>query len=172
MTTPAHDSVAYLPARPRLALLRKEADQLISFCLPCPLGLVFRRPRGRAICRVADSYVPYPSPVLRLDAACIRRLPRVVTTRWLRGQVKPTSNSSHSRDSASGESDERIRQKPPRNTREQETATNETVALINYCLEKLSLGDASAGATHQSDPRDAATAPFRPAAGGGLTTVK
>ena len=35
MTTPAHDSVAYLPARPRLALLRKEADQLIS-CLPCP----------------------------------------------------------------------------------------------------------------------------------------
>ena len=41
MTIPAHDSVAYLPARPRLALLRKEADQLISFCLPCPLGLVF-----------------------------------------------------------------------------------------------------------------------------------
>ena len=35
MTIPAHDSVAYLPARPRLALLRKEADQLIS-CLPCP----------------------------------------------------------------------------------------------------------------------------------------
>ena len=50
MTTPAHDSVAYLPARPRLALLRKEADQLISFCLPCPLGLVFRWRRGRAIC--------------------------------------------------------------------------------------------------------------------------
>ena len=32
MTIPAHDSVAYLPARPRLALLRKEADQLISLC--------------------------------------------------------------------------------------------------------------------------------------------
>ena len=50
MTTPAHDSVAYLPARPRLALLRKEADQLI-LCLPYPtLRLVFRRRRGRAIC--------------------------------------------------------------------------------------------------------------------------
>ena len=35
MTTPAHDSVAYLPARPRLALLRKEADQL-KLCLPYP----------------------------------------------------------------------------------------------------------------------------------------
>ena len=35
MTIPAHDSVAYLPARPRLALLRKEADQL-SLCLPYP----------------------------------------------------------------------------------------------------------------------------------------
>ena len=35
MTIPAHDSVAYLPARPRLALLRKEADQL-NLCLPCP----------------------------------------------------------------------------------------------------------------------------------------
>ena len=35
MTIPAHDSVAYLPARPRLALLRKEADQLI-LCLPYP----------------------------------------------------------------------------------------------------------------------------------------
>ena len=52
MTTPAHDSVAYLPARPRLALLRKEADQL-SLCLPYPtLRLVFRRPPDRAICRV------------------------------------------------------------------------------------------------------------------------
>ena len=54
MTIPAHDSVAYLPARPRLALLRKEADQLI-LCLPYPtLRLVFRRRRGRAICRVVD----------------------------------------------------------------------------------------------------------------------
>ena len=35
MTIPAHDSVAYLPARPRLALLRKEADQL-DMCLPYP----------------------------------------------------------------------------------------------------------------------------------------
>ena len=35
MTIPAHDSVAYLPARPRLALLRKEADQL-KLCLPYP----------------------------------------------------------------------------------------------------------------------------------------
>ena len=77
MTTPAHDSVAYLPARPRLALLRKEADQLI-LCLPYPtlrpMGLVFRRPRGRAICRVADRGAPYPSSVRRLDGACIRRL--------------------------------------------------------------------------------------------------
>ena len=44
MTIPAHDSVAYLPARPRLALLRKEADQL-DMCLPYPtlrpMGLVF-----------------------------------------------------------------------------------------------------------------------------------
>ena len=55
MTTPAHDSVAYLPARPRLALLRKEADQL-NLCLPYPslrpMGLVFRRRRGRAIGRL------------------------------------------------------------------------------------------------------------------------
>ena len=53
MTIPAHDSVAYLPARPRLALLRKEADQL-NLCLPYPtlrpMGLVFRWRRGRAIC--------------------------------------------------------------------------------------------------------------------------
>ena len=50
MTIPAHDSVAYLPARPRLALLRKEADQL-NMCLPYPtLRLVLRRRRGRAIC--------------------------------------------------------------------------------------------------------------------------
>ena len=41
MTIPAHDSVAYLPARPRLALLRKEADQL-NFCLTLPyLDLCF-----------------------------------------------------------------------------------------------------------------------------------
>ena len=43
MTTPAHDSVAYLPARPRLALLRKEADQLISCTGTCVLPT--RRPR-------------------------------------------------------------------------------------------------------------------------------
>ena len=51
MTIPAHDSVAYLPARPRLALLRKEADQLISFCLPCPLGLVFCLPGAGGVTR-------------------------------------------------------------------------------------------------------------------------
>ena len=113
MTTPAHDSVAYLPARPRLALLRKEADQLISFCLPCPLGLVFclpgaggvtrrphdsvaylpARPRLALLRKEADQLTlclyplaaqpacwfraaPYPSPVRRLDGACVRRLPR------------------------------------------------------------------------------------------------
>ena len=69
MTIPAHDSVAYLPARPRLALLRKEADQL-NLCLPYPtLRLVFRRRRGRAICRVVDRGASYPSPIRRLDAA-------------------------------------------------------------------------------------------------------
>ena len=48
MTIPAHDSVAYLPARPRLALLRKEADQL-NLCLPYPtLDLCFG---GRAAAR-------------------------------------------------------------------------------------------------------------------------
>ena len=48
---PAHDSVAYLPARPRLALLRKEADQLI-LCLPCPYPAAARPrdlPGGRLV---------------------------------------------------------------------------------------------------------------------------
>ena len=66
MTIPAHDSVAYLPARPRLALLRKEADQLISFCLPCPLGLVFCLPGPGGVTRrpALDSrpVVPVPCP--------------------------------------------------------------------------------------------------------------
>ena len=55
MTIPAHDSVAYLPARPRLALLRKEADQL-NMCLPYPtLDLCFG---GFAAARVDRGAVP------------------------------------------------------------------------------------------------------------------
>ena len=51
MTIPAHDSVAYLPARPRLALLRKDSgpiDFVPTLSLPCDLCF-----GGRAAARFA-----------------------------------------------------------------------------------------------------------------------
>ena len=90
MTIPAHDSVAYLPARPRLALLRKEADQLIFMpSLPYPatqgpmMGLVFRRRRGRAIL-----------PAWRLGA----RQTRLLFEDWMRlafDACAPVAPASH-----------------------------------------------------------------------------
>ena len=64
MTIPAHDSVAYLPARPRLALLRKEADQLNlclhwDLCFDAYLGPASREARGEL------EPPSYPSPARR-----------------------------------------------------------------------------------------------------------
>ena len=66
-----------------------------------------------------------------------------VASRWhgLRAcvstQVKQPQTPATRATPRPAKSDERIRQNRPRNTREQETATNETVALINCCREKL-----------------------------------
>ena len=111
MTIPAHDSVAYLPARPRLALLRKEADQLI-LCLPCPT----LRPKdqwdlcfgGRAAARLPawrigarQTRVPFEDWMGLAFDACR------VALAWPEGlrvhTSETTSDTSHSRDSASGE---------------------------------------------------------------------
>ena len=76
MTIPAHDSVAYLPARPRLALLRKEADQL-NLCLPCPrlrVGTVpsraFRCPIRPGSSLVRDALLSLPCDP-RTNGTCV-----------------------------------------------------------------------------------------------------
>ncbi len=107
MTTPAHDSVAYLPARPRLARLRKEADQL-NLCLPYPtLDLCSG---GGAAARFAAWRIgARHTRLLFEDWMGLHSAPVDSAAKGLRACVSTQSETranpitSHSRDSASGD---------------------------------------------------------------------